>query len=54
MVTPTISVDTTPVLTPTMELSPAEAGGADSIVGDMAGGEDTDRTKDGHLDHNNC
>ena len=40
--TPTISVDTTPVLspTPTMESSPAEAGGADSIVGDMAGGED--------------
>ena len=40
--TPTISVDTTPVLspTPTMESSPASAGGADSIVADMAGGED--------------
>ena len=43
--TPTISVDTTPVLSPapTMESSPA----SDSIVADMAGGED--RRKGGHL-----
>ena len=47
MVTPTISVDTTPVLSPapTMESSPA----SDSIVADMAGGEDTDTREDGHL-----
>ena len=51
LVTPTISVDTTPVLSPapTMESSPASDGGPDSIVADMAGGEDTERTKDGHL-----
>ena len=42
--TPTISVDTTPVLSPapTMESSPA----SDSIVADMAGGEDW--MEDGH------
>ena len=49
--TPTISVDTTPVLSPapTMESSPASPGGPDSIVADMAGGEDTDTREDGHL-----